>query len=168
MGTNMIYRSMSSFSLKMHRAHKHTHIHCHTHTIHIYTQIHTRAHKPTHTHSNTYTHIHIMCTLKWVTLYFTYKAIGRSVLNYGAPVWTPSLSATNWSGLQRAQNNALRVATGCIKLTQVSHLHQETNILPVKEHSDMLTNQFLLSMHCPVHPNHHLLQKKPMQEHEEN
>ena len=92
----------------------------------------------------------------------TYKAIGRSVLNYGAPVWTPSLSATNWSGLQRAQNNALRVATGCIKLTQVSHLHQETNILPVKEHSDMLTNQFLLSMHRPVHPNHHLLHKTPM------
>ena len=92
----------------------------------------------------------------------TYKAIGRSVLNYGSPVWTPSLSKTNWDELQRAQNSALRVATGCIKMSQVSHLHQETNILPVKEHNDMLTNQFLLSMHRPVHPNHHLLHEPIM------
>ncbi len=96
------------------------------------------------------------------TIVNTYKAIGRSVLNYGAPVWTPSLSATNWGELQRAQNSALRVATGCIKMTQVSHLHQETNLLPVKEHNDMLTDQYLLSMHRPIHPNHHLLHKPPM------
>ncbi len=91
------------------------------------------------------------------TIVNTYKAIGRPVLNYGSPVWTPSLSKTNWEELQRAQSSALRVATGCIKMSQISHLHQETNILPVKEHNDMLTGQFLLSMHRPVHPNHHLL-----------
>ena len=87
----------------------------------------------------------------------TYKAIGRSVINYAAPVWTPSLSKTNWDRLETTQNAALRVATGCVKMTATTHLNQETNILPVQEHNQMLTNQYLLSMHRPVHPNHHLL-----------
>ena len=87
----------------------------------------------------------------------TYKAIGRSVVNYAAPVWTPSLSDTNWKELNVAQNAALRVATGCVLMSATTHLNQETNILPVKEHNEMLTNQFLLSMHKQDHPNHHLL-----------
>ncbi len=46
----------------------------------------------------------------------TYKAIGRSVINYAAPVWTPSLSKTNRNGLETTQNAVLRVATGCVKM----------------------------------------------------
>ena len=42
-------------------------------------------------------------------------------------------------------------------MSATTHLNQETNILPVKEHTEMLTNQFLLSMHKQDHPNHHLL-----------
>ena len=87
----------------------------------------------------------------------TYKALGRSHLNYASSVWTPYLSKTNWSNLNSAQNTALRTITGCVKMTEVTHLNQETKILPVREHSEMLTKQFLTSMHQPSHPNHHLL-----------
>ena len=93
----------------------------------------------------------------------TYKAIGRSVINYAASVWTPSLSKSNWQELENAQNGALRIATGCVKMTPTSHLNEETEILPVKEHSELLTDQFLLSMHRPHHPNHHLLHATPKQ-----
>ena len=51
------------------------------------------------------------------TLGVTYKAIGKSVINYGAPIWAPTLSDTNWKHLQTQQNNALRTITGCVKMT---------------------------------------------------
>ena len=87
----------------------------------------------------------------------TYKAIGRSVLNYAAPVWSPFLSSTNWDLLNTTQNVALRAITGCTKMSAITHLNQETGILPVREHNIMLTEQFLLSMHRQEHPNNHLL-----------
>ena len=88
------------------------------------------------------------------TLSTTYKAIGRSVLNYAAPVWTPNLSDTNWKFLQRKQNVALRAATGCVRMTPIEHIHQETKILPVKENSQMLSRQFLLGCHQPSRVDH--------------
>ena len=97
------------------------------------------------------------------TLVNTYKAIGRSVMNYAAPVWTPSLSKTNWEELETAQTAALRTATGCVKMAPTSHLYQENHMLPVKEHSVMLTDQFLYAMHQPEHPNHHLLHQDQRQ-----
>ncbi|MCP3661040.1 MAG: hypothetical protein GY696_00865 [Gammaproteobacteria bacterium] len=47
----------------------------------------------------------------------TYKAIGRSQLNYACPVWTPMLSNTEWEGLQVAQNTNLRAALGYVTMT---------------------------------------------------
>ena len=41
------------------------------------------------------------------TLLTTYQAIGRSIISYCCPVWTPSHMDTNWSRLQWAQNSAL-------------------------------------------------------------
>ena len=54
----------------------------------------------------------------------TFKAIGRSVLNYASPVWTPSLSNTNWKELEVSQTGALKVSTGCIGITPSTHLNQ--------------------------------------------
>ena len=85
----------------------------------------------------------------------TYKATGRSILNYATPIWTPYLCETNWKELETAQNSALRLATGCVKMSDTAHLHQEAKILPVKTHSEMLTKQYLLAMHQREHPNHH-------------
>ena len=47
------------------------------------------------------------------TILMTYKAIERSVANYGAPVWSTNASATNIGKIQIAQNDALRIATRC-------------------------------------------------------
>ena len=46
------------------------------------------------------------------TILMTYKAIGRSVANYSAPVWGTNASATSIGKIQTAQNEALRIAGG--------------------------------------------------------
>ena len=83
----------------------------------------------------------------------TYKAIGQCTLNYCCPIWTPSIPDSTWNSLQAAQNSALRIATGCHLMTDIQHLHNETKIMPVKEHCEMLSKQFLLSTQRPNHPN---------------
>ena len=87
------------------------------------------------------------------TITTTYKAIGRSCLNYCAPIWTPTLSETNWISLQAVQNAALRTATGCVKKSSISHLHSETKLLQVKEHNMLLSKQFHLATKKQGHPN---------------
>ena len=87
------------------------------------------------------------------TLSSTYKAIGQSSLNYCAPIWTPNLSRSNWDDLQRCQNEALRTILGNVKKTPIDHLHAESKIMPVKEHCQMLSKQFLLQTQLPNHPN---------------
>lgn len=57
------------------------------------------------------------------TLVSTYKAIGISVLNYSASIWTSQLCDTSLVKLQTAQNTALRLATGCHLMARVSHIY---------------------------------------------
>ena len=40
------------------------------------------------------------------TLLMTYKAVGRSIINYAAPVWSPNLH-TNYRKIQYTQNDHL-------------------------------------------------------------
>ncbi len=87
------------------------------------------------------------------TIINTYKAIGRSQLNYCCPIWTPALSNTSWNRLQTAQNAALRTATGCHRMTDIDHLHHESKVMKVKDHCEMLSKQFLLATQKPAHPN---------------
>ena len=65
------------------------------------------------------------------TLLTIYQAIGRSILSYCCPVWTPSLKDANWNRLRRAQNSSLRIATGCLKMADVAELHQVAQELAV-------------------------------------
>ena len=88
----------------------------------------------------------------------SYKAIGRSVLNYAAPIWAPLLSTSNRERLQRQQNIALRVVTGCHAAASADHLSRETNILPITNHSNMLASQYLAQCLAPSHPCHDLLE----------
>ncbi|XP_037827577.1 uncharacterized protein LOC119615640 [Lucilia sericata] len=97
------------------------------------------------------------------TLLTTYQTIGRSVVNYAAPVWTPRVSDTQWKKLQSCQNAALRTVTGCIQMICEEHLHDETKMLSIKEHNIMLSKQFLLGCHRRGHPNHHLTEANPTQ-----
>ena len=95
------------------------------------------------------------------TLVNTYKSIGRSVLEYGCPIWSPIISPTHWQNLQTIQNQALRIATGCLKMSHQDHLHQETKVLPLQPHAQLITKQFLLSNHLPGHPGQKHLQRPP-------
>ena len=74
------------------------------------------------------------------TLLMTYKAVGRSIINYAAP----NLHDTNYRKIQYTQNEALRIATGCHKMSSIDHLHTEAEMLKVKEHSELLSAQLLL------------------------
>ena len=73
----------------------------------------------------------------------TYKAVGRSIINYAAPVWSPNLHDTNYRKIKYTQNEALRIATGCHKMSSIDHLHTEAETLKVGEHSELLSAQYL-------------------------
>ena len=73
----------------------------------------------------------------------TYKAVSRSIINYAAPVWSPNLHDTNYRKIQYTQNEALRIASGCHKMSSVDHLHTEAEMLKVREHSELLSAQYL-------------------------
>ena len=46
------------------------------------------------------------------TLLMTYNAVGKSIANYAAPVWSTNASDSSFKKIQTAQNAALRAATG--------------------------------------------------------
>ena len=95
------------------------------------------------------------------TLLMTYQAIGRLILSYCCPVWTPSLKDTIWSRLELAQNSALRITTGCHKIADVTELHQEARELPVLQHNELIFQQFAIACHLPQHPCHQLCHRPP-------
>ena len=95
------------------------------------------------------------------TIIATYKTAIRSTMEYAAPIWTPSISETDWGKLQSIQNKALRIATGCHTMASQTHLHQECKVLPVKEHSTLITKQYLAASHLPGHPGQKHLNRPP-------
>ena len=76
-------------------------------------------------------------------LLMTYKAMGRYIFNYDAAVLSPNLCDTNYRSIQFAQNEALRMATGCHKMSSIDHLHADAKISKVREHSELLSAQYL-------------------------
>ena len=74
----------------------------------------------------------------------TYKAVGRSpIINYTAPVCSANLCDTNYRNIQYTQNEDLRIATGCHKMSSVDHLHVDDELLKVREHSELLYARYL-------------------------
>ena len=59
------------------------------------------------------------------TLLTTYSAIGKPLLSCCAPIWTPVLSETNFNKIQVAKINSLRTALGCVRKSDIDHLHAE-------------------------------------------
>ncbi|XP_053960591.1 uncharacterized protein LOC128864859, partial [Anastrepha ludens] len=88
----------------------------------------------------------------------TFKAIGRPVLNYASPVWSPGTSDSQWTKLQTCQKTALRTVTGCLLMSPIQHLHNEAKMLSVKEQNKLLSKQFLLGCYRWPHPCRHLLE----------
>jgi hypothetical protein len=87
------------------------------------------------------------------TLTTTYKAITRPILEYASPAWTRA-TASQLQQIQTVQNTALRTVTGCHLITHITHLHHETKVLTIKQHTDMINKQCLLRTHLPHHPCH--------------
>ena len=50
---------------------------------------------------------------------------------------SPNLHDTNYRKIQYTQNEALRIATGCHKMSSIDHIHTEAEMLKVKEHSEL-------------------------------
>ena len=86
----------------------------------------------------------------------TYRAVGRSCMDYASPAWTPIISKTNQQKLQTIQKTALRTTTGAIRLTSIDHLHNECKMLKVAGHHYLLNNQFLAQATQDTHPCNHL------------
>ena len=96
----------------------------------------------------------------------TYKAIVRSVLEYAAPVWSPIISDSSWQKLQTVQNQALKIITGNLAMASEEHIHREAKILPIKDHCNMISKQFLLTNHVPGHPGYkHIHERLPARSH---
>ena len=76
------------------------------------------------------------------TLLMTYKAFGRSIANYAAPVWITN--ASNIGKIQRAQNEALRIITGSHKISSIDNIHSETETLHVEDHMNLLSAQYMV------------------------
>ena len=85
------------------------------------------------------------------TVLITFKSLIGSLFTYAAPIWFPNTSPTSRTKLQTIQNSALRIATGCIMMTPIDHLHTEAKTLKVDEHLKMLCSQHLAT--C-LQPNH--------------
>ena len=81
----------------------------------------------------------------------TCKAVGRSIANYAAPVWSTKASNTSMEKIQVAQNEALRISTSAHKMSSIDRLHCEAQMLKVIEHSDLLSAQYLVN--CRDHEN---------------
>ena len=90
----------------------------------------------------------------------TYNAVVRSIINYAAPVWSTNLRDTNYRNIQYTQNEALRIATDCHKMSSVDHLHVEAKMLKVREHSELLSAQYLARCLEPGNVGHSITTKE--------
>jgi hypothetical protein len=83
------------------------------------------------------------------TLVMTYKAIARIVGEYAVPLWGKTTKPSSWKKISTAENEALQIATGCVRMTEIDHLHLETNMLPIQQHANMVSQQYALVCHKP-------------------
>ena len=68
----------------------------------------------------------------------TFKSLNGSHFTFAAAIWFPNTSATSINKLQIIQNYALRIATECVGMTDIDHLHTEAKTFKVDEHIGML------------------------------
>ena len=71
------------------------------------------------------------------------------------------LCCTNYRNIQYMQNEALRISTGCRKMSNVEHLHADANMLKVKEHSELLSAQYLARCLEPENDNISITTREP-------
>ena len=55
----------------------------------------------------------------------------------------PDTSPSLIQKLHNIQNSALRIDTGCVKMTSIDQLHEENEMLPVQDHFSLISSQYL-------------------------
>ena len=95
------------------------------------------------------------------TLLLTYNALGKSIASYAAPVWSTNASDSSYKKIHTVHNSALRTATGAHKIASIDHLHQASLTLKVKDHSDMLSAQYLVNCLEEDHVCHGITTQEP-------
>ena len=89
------------------------------------------------------------------------NALGKFIASYAAPVSSTNASDSSFRKIQRAQNAALRTATGAYKMASIDHLYQESLTLRVNDHSDMLSAQYLVNCLEEDHVCHGITTQEP-------
>ena len=69
----------------------------------------------------------------------TKQLMSRSILDYAIPVWSPFLSDTKYSKLQTVQNNTLRIADSCVKMTAL--LTKQCLAAPIVKPNELFPDQ---------------------------
>ena len=87
----------------------------------------------------------------------------RSIINYAASVCS-NLYDTNYRSIQYAQNEALRSVTGCHKMSGMDHLYAEAKMLKVREHSELLSAQYLARYLEPENVCHSITTRDPLKD----
>ena len=90
------------------------------------------------------------------TLLMTYKALGRSIANYAAPVLSTNASESNIGKIQHAQNEALMIITCLHKMSNIDHLHSETKMIQVEDHLNLVFAQYLVQFLDTENVFHHI------------
>ena len=91
------------------------------------------------------------------TLLLTYNTLGKSIANYAAPVWSTNKNDSSFKKIQTLQNVTLRTATGAHKMASIDHLHQESLTLRVKDHSNIISSQYLVNCLEEDHVSHGII-----------
>ena len=89
----------------------------------------------------------------------TFKSLAASIPDFAAPIYSPNLKPSHLRKLQTMQNNCLRVVTGCHAAASMEHLHHETQTLPVDDHLQLLSRQFLATSLQRDHPSFDVVSK---------
>ena len=71
------------------------------------------------------------------------------------------MQVTRAKKIQTAQSVALRAATGAHKMASIDRLHQESLKLRVKDHTDMLSAQYLVNCLEEDHVSHGITIQEP-------
>jgi hypothetical protein len=95
------------------------------------------------------------------TLRLTYQALIKPVLENLAAVRFPSVGSehTCIKHLQRVQNAAMRLISGCHKISGQKHLLAEGNFLPVAKHLELIYSQLFASAYREEHPSHRVIKQ---------
>ena len=87
--------------------------------------------------------------------------LGTSIACYAAPLWSTNASDSSFKKIQTAQNAVLRAATGAHKIGSIDHLHNESLTLKVRDHSDMLSAQYLVNCLKEDHVSYGITTQEP-------